>query len=59
MESRGKEGAGGGGLAAINGIQEKNHPVQHTTEKVGDEWQRNQYFSTGWNDILSVFTFSY
>lgn len=59
MESRGKEGAGGGGEQLSMGSKKKNHPVQHTTEKVGDEWQRNQYFSTGWNDILSVFTFSY
>ena len=51
---------GGGGWTATNGIQEKeNHSLQHTTEKVGVERQRNQYFSTGWNDILSVFTFSY
>ena len=52
-------GGGGGGWKANNGIQGKNHPLQHTTEKVGVERQRNQYFSTGWNGILSVFTFSY
>ena len=50
---------GGGGEQLPMGFKKKNHPLQHTTEKVGVERQRNQYFSTGWNDILSVFTFSY
>ena len=51
---------GGGGVNSYQwDSRKKNHPLQHTTEKVGVERQRNQFFSTGWNDILSVFTFSY